>query len=67
MVMMIHIVWMILSMKIWALSNILFCFVWGDKRDMVAKETITYDELNRSMEGDELKSVHVLMGKANEK
>ena len=54
-------------MKIWALSNILFCFVWGDKRDMVAKETITYDELNRIMEGDELKRVHVLMGNANDK
>ena len=64
---MIHIVWMILSMKIWALSNILFCFVWGDKRDMVAKETITYDELNGIMEGDELKSAHVLMGNANDK
>ena len=64
---MIHIVWMILSMKIQALSNIVFCFVKRDKRDMVAKETITYDELNGIMEGDELKSVHVLMGNANDK
>ena len=34
---------------------------------MVAKETITYDELNGIMEGDELKSAHVLMGNANDK